>query len=142
MFTSQLVFSQATTVPAPRVPMVCRVVPAAGGALDNSGTLTADLCDFIGNSAVGAAGLSDSDPYHYGASGGSGGDGDGGAIGNFGTMTIIRSTFTNNSAVGGAGANGLWDITETRGRAVYREVPEARAAWAKAARSTTAAPCE
>ena len=69
--------------------------PGAGGALDNSGTLTADLCTFIANSAVGEGGLS------------SGGDGEGGAICNFGTMTILRSTFTNNYAEGDEGANGL-----------------------------------
>jgi hypothetical protein len=79
----------------------------AGGALDNSGTLTADLCRFIANSAVGARGLSQGGPGHYGTPGGPGGDGEGGAVCNFGTMTILRSTFTSNSAAGGAGANGL-----------------------------------
>ena len=69
--------------------------PGAGGALDNSGTLTADLCAFMANSAVGEVGPS------------SGSDGEGGAICNIGTMTILRSMFTNNSAVGGEGAKGL-----------------------------------
>ncbi len=80
----------------------------AGGALDNSGTMTADLCTFIANTAVGTGGLAaQGGPGHYGDPSGPGGDGEGGAICNFGTMAILRSTFTNNSAVGGAGANGI-----------------------------------
>ena len=47
-----------------------------GGALDNSGTLTADLCRFIGNAASGAGGLSPG-AGRYGYPGGSGGDGEG-----------------------------------------------------------------
>ena len=86
--------------------MACLVGPAEGGALDNSGTLTADLCRFIGNAASGAGGLSPG-AGRYGYPGGSGGDGEGGAICNFGTMTILRSMFTNNFAVGGQGADGI-----------------------------------
>jgi hypothetical protein len=78
---------------------------AWGGALDNSGTLTADLCSFIANSALGADGLAGGTLYN-GIPGGSGGDSVGGAICNFGTLTISRSTFTNNSAIGGTGAPG------------------------------------
>jgi hypothetical protein len=77
-----------------------------GGALFSSGTLTADLCRFIANSASGAVGLSPSWDQ-YGWAGGTGGDGEGGAICNFGTMTILRSMFTNNLAWGGKGADGI-----------------------------------
>jgi hypothetical protein len=78
-----------------------------GGAVDNSGTLTADLCNFIANSATGAPGISAKNAgYPWGTSGGSGGDGAGGAICNLGTLTILRSTFTSNSVAGGTGGSG------------------------------------
>jgi hypothetical protein len=77
---------------------------AFGGALDNSGTLTADLCYFSLNSASGRGGTGVSGGF--GSPGGSGGAGQGGAIRNSGTITVMRSTFLTNSALGGAGANG------------------------------------
>jgi hypothetical protein len=78
-----------------------------GGALDNSGTLTADLCNFIANSATGAPGNNSGyGVEEAGIPGGSGGSGAGGAICNFGTATIFRSMFTSNSAAGGAGGLG------------------------------------
>ncbi len=77
---------------------------AFGGALDNSGTLTADLCYFTANSASGMGGAPASG--EFGTSGGSGGAGSGGAIRNNGMMTILRSSFLTNSAMGGAAANG------------------------------------
>jgi hypothetical protein len=77
---------------------------AFGGALDNSGTLTADLCCFAANSAVGGGGSGAAG--ELATPGGSGGASGGGAIRNSGTMTILRSTFMNNSAIGGAGGNG------------------------------------
>jgi hypothetical protein len=80
---------------------------ASGGAVENDGTLAADLCTFTANGAAGAGGLSPAGPNQYGVPGGSGGLGAGGAIRNSGTMLIFRSTFTNNSALGGTGANGV-----------------------------------
>ncbi len=75
----------------------------ADSALDNSGTLTADLCTFAGNSAAGTNGLSGS---WYGSPGSDGGNADGGAIRNFGNLTLARSTFINNRVIAGSGGNG------------------------------------
>ena len=77
-------------------------VSAVGGAIDNEGTLSVDLCTFTGNSAAGDAGVLVSG---YSCQGGFGG---GGAI-LTGTslLTVDRSTFRGNVATGGDGASGI-----------------------------------
>lgn len=77
---------------------------AFGGAVDNTGTLTADLCYFTANSARGVGGLSGIG--ELGTPGTSGGAGSGGAVRNSGIMTISRSSFLTNYAFGGAGGSG------------------------------------
>jgi hypothetical protein len=71
---------------------------ATGGAIHNSGALTADFCAFTGNSAIAGAGYS-----VYGTAGGAA---IGGAVWNSGALAINRSTFASNTVTGGNGGQG------------------------------------
>lgn len=81
---------------------------AWGGAIDNSGTLKASLCTFIGNRATGGTGGSGGSGYGSsgGGNGGPGGVGYGGAICSLGALTLSRNTFSGNYASGGMGGVG------------------------------------
>jgi hypothetical protein len=92
--------------------------PGWGGALENLGSLTADLCNFAGNSVVGGRGYRV--PWRaWGWPGGPGGDARGGAIWNSGTLALSRCTFTNNSAAAGVGADGWPGILDILGGGGY-----------------------
>ena len=70
---------------------------ASGGAIANSGTLTAVLCNFVANSSIGGIG---------GDLGGEGGPGNGGAVWNAGNLELRNSTVVSNTALGGVGGAG------------------------------------
>ena len=76
---------------------------SCGGAIFNGGSLIADNCQFMQNTAAGS-------PGEPGGSGGfNGGNGStawGGAIYNLGNATIRRSSFISNSVAGGNGGAG------------------------------------
>lgn len=88
--------------------------PGSGGAILNGGTLTANFCTFLDNSAKGGDGGTTPGPCGYNScsfpalNGFRGSDASGGAIFNSGTMEISASTFAGNTAVGGAGGPGGW----------------------------------
>jgi hypothetical protein len=73
-----------------------------GGAIHNSGSLSASGCSFAQDSTAGGNGA---DAGGYVASGTPGGDGNGAAIFNAGGATIKGGTFSGNFAAGGAGGN-------------------------------------
>ncbi|MCF7674520.1 MAG: hypothetical protein K9M97_04195, partial [Akkermansiaceae bacterium] len=79
---------------------------AVGGAILNSGELTAMNCLFTGNVARGGAGQTPGSGSNGG--GGGGGAGMGGAIFSDGPgLTLTDCVFSDNSAIGGNGGNGL-----------------------------------
>jgi len=82
--------------------------PRYGGAIYNAGSLSADSCSFISNSAHGGNG---GDGQASRTPAGPGGDASGGAIYNQGTLTISRCLFESNSASGGSGGNGATGVT-------------------------------
>jgi CSLREA domain-containing protein len=83
---------------------------AAGGGINNQGTLTLTDSTLSGNSAIGApgaAGVNDNNSDGGAGGGGSpGGNGEGGGIYNSGTLTLIDSTLVGNRANGGTGGTG------------------------------------
>jgi uncharacterized repeat protein (TIGR03803 family) len=78
--------------------------PGSGGAIYNSGEMSAILCNFVGNLATGGAG---GDNNLLNSPGYDGGIGNGGAICNVGTLTVESTTFSNNVANGGTGGIGM-----------------------------------
>ena len=83
-----------------------------GGAVHNSGTLTAVRCSFLRNVARGGAGATPTfscvitPPGNPSPPGTAGGSAAGGAIYNLGMLTLQASTVASNSAAGGAGGRG------------------------------------
>jgi hypothetical protein len=75
-----------------------------GGAIYNTGTLNADSCAFLFNSAQGGNG--GNAPVNSGWPGGPGGAACGGAIYNLGALTVSRSLFASNSVSAGKGGDG------------------------------------
>ena len=74
-----------------------------GGAVWNIGTLTANSCTFVSNSAVGGSGGASPTSGPPGA----GGQGIGGAAVNFGTMGLTNCSLVGNRASGGNGGDEL-----------------------------------
>ena len=91
------VMGPATSPDIPPVPGA-----AAGGAIQNNGTLTLDLCTFANNSATGCAAPGAYIRYP----GSTGGAGAGGAILNLGNLVAKRVNFVANTAVSGNGGAG------------------------------------
>lgn len=85
----------------PMGPMLSPGRDGYGGAIHNSGTLTADGCSFLGNSAQGEPVANMIYPAP------AGGSGTGGAIYNAGDLILRASTVASNAAAGGTGGSGV-----------------------------------
>jgi hypothetical protein len=75
-----------------------------GGAVHNSGTMTAIGCSFLMNLAKGGAGATPQ--FNPPSSGTLGGSAAGGAINNLGVLNLQASTLASNTAAGGVGGAG------------------------------------
>lgn len=85
----------------PMGPMLSLGRDGLGGAIHNSGKLTATRCSFLGNSARGEPVSNTIYPAP------AGGSGAGGAIYNVGDLILRASTVASNSASGGTGGSGV-----------------------------------